>query len=293
MKSKSYLIVFFLLIFNTAFSTNIVNIDKNRTKLEADEIIIYKNKDEIKLNGNVVVNSGDVNLYADKMIVYFQEKKGKNDITKIIGSGNILLKNENINANSDDFSYEPSKNTITMYNNIEPVICFTKLDLLNLEELKEINSIINYYESIGYVTVKNTQIDKIKYILKNNLSVFVGQSGAGKSSLLNKLDSKLELKTNEISKALGRGKHTTRHVELFEVCEGLVVDTPGFSSLDLSSLSNMDIRDNMKEMFDNLDKCKYRDCMHYKEDGCYVKSLVDDNVILKSRYDNYISFLRK
>lgn len=182
---------------------------------------------------------------------------------------------------------------LTMYNNIEPVICFTKLDLLNLEELKEINSIINYYESIGYVTVKNTQIDKIKSILKNNLSVFVGQSGAGKSSLLNKLDSKLELKTNEISKALGRGKHTTRHVELFEVFEGLVVDTPGFSSLDLSSLSNMDIRDNMKEMFDNLDKCKYRDCMHYKEDGCYVKSLVDDNVILKSRYDNYISFLRK
>lgn len=182
---------------------------------------------------------------------------------------------------------------LTMYNNIEPVICFTKLDLLNLEELKEINSIINYYESIGYVTVKNTQIDKVKSILKNNLSVFVGQSGAGKSSLLNKLDSKLELKTNEISKALGRGNHTTRHVELFEVCEGLVVDTPGFSSLDLSSLSNMDIRDNMKEMFDNLDKCKYRDCMHYKEDGCYVKSLVDDNVILKSRYDNYISFLRK
>ena len=182
---------------------------------------------------------------------------------------------------------------LTMYNNIEPVICFTKLDLLNLEELKEINSIINYYESVGYVTVKNTEIDKIKSILKNNLSVFVGQSGAGKSSLLNKLDSKLELKTNEISKALGRGKHTTRHVELFEVCEGLVVDTPGFSSLDLSSLSNMDIRDNMKEMFDNLDKCKYRDCMHYKEDGCYVKSLVNNNVILKSRYDNYISFLRK
>ena len=182
---------------------------------------------------------------------------------------------------------------LTMYNNIEPVICFTKLDLLNLEELKEIDNIINYYDSIGYVTVKNTEINKIKSILKNNLSVFVGQSGAGKSSLLNKLDSKLELKTNEISKALGRGKHTTRHVELFEVCEGLVVDTPGFSSLDLSSLSNMDIRDNMKEMFDNLDKCKYRDCMHYKEDGCYVKSLVNDNVIMKSRYDNYISFLRK
>lgn len=182
---------------------------------------------------------------------------------------------------------------LVMYNNIEPVICFTKLDLLNSDELVNINNIINYYNSIGYNTVINTEIDKIKSILKNNLSVFVGQSGAGKSSLLNKLDCNLELKTNEISKALGRGKHTTRHVELFEVCDGLVVDTPGFSSLDLSSLSNMDIRDNMKEMFDNLDKCKYRDCMHYKEDGCYVKLLVCDNIIMKSRYDNYISFLRK
>ena len=71
------------------------------------------------------------------------------------------------------------------------------------------------------------------------------------------------------------------------------MDTPGFSSLDLSKLSNTEIRDNMIELFDNLDKCKYRDCMHIKEDGCYVKELVSSGTILRSRYDNYLSFLRK
>ena len=165
--------------------------------------------------------------------------------------------------------------------------------MLNDNELVEIKKIINYYNSIGYVALINTEIDKFKEIFDGKLNVFVGQSGAGKSSLLNKLDSNLELKTNEISKALGRGKHTTRHTELYELFGGLVVDTPGFSSLDLTGLSNMDIRDNMIEMFDNLDKCKYRDCMHIKEDNCYVKELVNDGVILKSRYENYLSFVRK
>jgi len=182
---------------------------------------------------------------------------------------------------------------IASYNNIEPIICFTKLDLLNDDELNEINNIMSYYKKIGYTVIKNTDIEEIKKILKNSLSVFVGQSGAGKSTLLNMLDDSLELKTDEISKALGRGKHTTRHVELYSVFDGLVVDTPGFSALDLSDLTNIDIRDNMKEMFDNLDYCKYRDCMHIKEDNCYIKYLVDKNEIMKSRYDNYLSFLKK
>lgn len=182
---------------------------------------------------------------------------------------------------------------LVSYNNIEPVICFTKLDLLFEYEKEEINDIINYYKNIGYTVIDNSNIKEIKNILKDNLSVFVGQSGAGKSTLLNKLDNSLELKTNEISKALGRGKHTTRHVELYSVSDGLVVDTPGFSALDLNELSNMDIRDNMREMFDNLDKCKYRDCMHFKEDGCYIKKMVEEDEILSSRYVNYLSFIKK
>lgn len=182
---------------------------------------------------------------------------------------------------------------VITYNNIEPVICLTKLDLLNEGELKEIKKYIKYYESIGYKIILNTDKKELKEILKNKLTVITGQSGAGKSTLLNTLNKNLELKTNEISKALGRGKHTTRHVELYHIYDGLVVDTPGFSAIDLSDIPNIGIRDNMKEMYDNLDDCKYRDCMHIKEDGCAVKRKVETGEILQSRYNNYKSFIER
>ena len=182
---------------------------------------------------------------------------------------------------------------VITYNNIEPVICLTKLDLLNDSELKEIKKYIKYYETIGYKVILNTDKKELKKILKNKLTVITGQSGAGKSTLLNTLDKNLELKTNEISKALGRGKHTTRHVELYHIYDGLVVDTPGFSAIDLSDIPNIGIRDNMKEMYDNLDDCKYRDCMHIKEDGCAVKKKVETGEILRSRYNNYKSFIER
>lgn len=182
---------------------------------------------------------------------------------------------------------------VITYNNIEPIICLTKLDLLNDSELKETKKYIKYYESIGYKVILNTDKKELKDILKNKLTVITGQSGAGKSTLLNTLDKNLELKTNEISKALGRGKHTTRHVELYHIYDGLVVDTPGFSAIDLSDIPNIGIRDNMKEMYDNLDDCKYRDCMHIKEDGCAVKKKVETGEILQSRYNNYKSFIER
>lgn len=180
---------------------------------------------------------------------------------------------------------------VITYNNIEPIICLTKLDLLTKKEREEIDDYINYYSSIGYRVITNENKKNFKDIFKDKITVLTGQSGAGKSSLLNMLDKKLELKTNEISKALGRGKHTTRHTELYEINGGYVVDTPGFSAIDLNNIPKIAIRDNMKEMFDNLDNCKYRDCMHIKEDGCEVKRKVKDNEIKLSRYNNYKSFI--
>ena len=99
------------------------------------------------------------------------------------------------------------------------------------------------------------------------------------------------MKTDEISLSLNRGKHTTRHTELYELLGGYVVDTPGFSQVDFHGMSNMDVRDNMREMFEYLAECKYRDCMHIKEDGCKVKELVSMGDILISRYDNYKYFI--
>lgn len=182
--------------------------------------------------------------------------------------------------------------TIISYHNITPIICFTKLDLLTTqEEEKSIDQYMKYYQKIGYQVVRNDNLKPLEKIFKNKLTVFTGQSGAGKSSLLNKLDKNLNLKTDEISYALGRGKHTTRHTELYEIMEGYLVDTPGFSQVDFQKMTKQDIRDNMNEMFDNLDNCKYRDCLHIKEDGCQVKAKVETGEILLSRYLNYKIFI--
>ncbi|MBQ6495159.1 MAG: ribosome small subunit-dependent GTPase A [Bacilli bacterium] len=181
--------------------------------------------------------------------------------------------------------------TIISYNNIEPIICFTKLDLLKGEERKEIDKYIDYYKKTGYKVVTNENKDNLINIFKNKVTVLAGQSGAGKSSLLNKLNPSLNLKTNDISYALNRGKHTTRHTELYELLDGYIVDTPGFSQVDFTDMTKTDISHNMKDIFDNSHHCKYKDCMHIKEDNCYVKEQVENGNILKSRYENYKQFI--
>ncbi|MBR1377116.1 MAG: ribosome small subunit-dependent GTPase A [Bacilli bacterium] len=180
------------------------------------------------------------------------------------------------------------------YNNIKPIICLTKLDLLDKEELSNIENVKKYYEDIGYIVLYNTELEKIKKTFKNKVTVFAGQSGVGKSTLLNKLDTNLNLETNEISEALGRGKHTTRHVELIPMFDGLIADTPGFSSLDLTDMTKEDIRDNFIEFNKYREYCKYDDCMHNKEDinECMIKQEIGKN-IRESRYANYLKFIEK
>lgn len=175
------------------------------------------------------------------------------------------------------------------YNNVKPVICFTKYDLLR--DTKEIDEVIIYYKSIGYNVYINDDVDNIKKILSDKVSVLTGQTGVGKSSLLNKLKTDLNLATGEISKALGRGRHTTRHVELLKIGNGLVADTPGFSSLDFIGMDKNHIKDNFIEFYANQDKCKYKDCVHIKEDGCYIKELVNQGKIRNTRYENYKKFI--
>lgn len=178
---------------------------------------------------------------------------------------------------------------IIIHNNIKPIICFTKLDLLNKNELNEITKIINYYKSINIKTFTNKELDKITKEIENEVVVLAGQSGAGKSTFLNTLMPNLNLETNPISKALGRGIHTTRHVELFKYKTSLIADTPGFSSLDINKLSNEEIKNTYPE-FNVI--CKFKDCSHIKEEDCTVKENLKKGLILQSRYDNYTKFVR-
>lgn len=177
------------------------------------------------------------------------------------------------------------------FNQIKPIICLSKVDLLNEDEFKEIEEYIKYYQKIGYEVIINQELDKIRELLRNKITVFTGQSGAGKSTLLNNLDSCFNIKTDEISEALGRGKHTTRHTELLYTSDGWVADTPGFSALEFIDMNPSDIRDNFVEFQAIRDECKYKDCMHIKDDNCAIKEAVNNGSILKSRYDNYLKFV--
>lgn len=174
-------------------------------------------------------------------------------------------------------------------NKVVPIICITKSDLVDSNDMEYFNKILDYYRSIGYIVIFNTEIDKIKNLLKNKTSVFTGQTGAGKSTLLNKLNPDWNLEIGEISDALGRGKHTTRVVELFSFFDGKVMDTPGFSSLEFSNYSKEEIRDAFIEF--NMYSCPFKDCMHTNEKECLVKQMVLDNNILESRYLNYLNFI--
>ena len=245
----------------------------------------FRNEKIIPLVGDTVVID-DINKYL------LEIKPRKNSLIRPpIANIDVALIAVSVKEPNFDSNLLDKLLTIISFNNITPIICLTKLDLLNEEETKKIKKIMTYYKDIGYTVVENTNIKEIKKIIKSKKVVIAGQSGAGKSSLLNKLDKTLNLETNEISKALGRGKHTTRCTTLYDIDNSLIADTPGFSSVDFRGMTKIDIRDNMKDMFDNLHNCKYKDCMHIKEDDCEVKRLVEQNKILLSRYNNYKSFI--
>ena len=178
---------------------------------------------------------------------------------------------------------------IAASNNIEPIIIITKTDMISLKEKNNIKKYINYYRKIGIKTYINTSIKKIKKEFRGSVTALCGQTGSGKSSLLNRIDVTLKLKTGEVSVSLGRGKHTTRLVELLEVNNGLIADTPGFSSLDI----NIE-RNTIKKYYPEFKTpCKYKSCLHVKEDGCSIIKLVEKNKIPKWRYDNYLKFLEE
>lgn len=252
---------------------------------------VCKPRGKFRIN-NLTPLVGDIVTFDEQNNYILDIQKRKNELIRpSVANIDIAVIVTSVKDPDFDSNLLDKQLTIISYNNIEPIIYFTKLDLLENKQLEEIKKIISYYQKIGY-TVSTNHDDLLK-LIKNKIVVLTGQSGAGKSTLLNTIDPSLELKTNEISYSLGRGKHTTRHTELYETNNTYIVDTPGFSKIDFHGMTNNDIRDNMKEMFDNLHKCKYSDCMHIKEDGCYIKFLVERKEILESRYNNYKSFINR
>lgn len=184
------------------------------------------------------------------------------------------------------------------FNHIKPLICITKMDLTNQDQMQAITEYADQYRGMGYEVILTssetaTGIEGLNPHINNKISVFAGQSGVGKSSLLNVLRPDLELKTNDISSHLGRGKHTTRHVELIKIGDGLVADTPGFSSLEFTNIEAEELNYCFPDIASVSENCKFRGCLHLSEPRCAVKAAVESGMIAKYRYKHYVDFLEE
>ena len=178
---------------------------------------------------------------------------------------------------------------VAEYKKIEPVIVLTKIDLDDsADKYKSI------YENAGFKVVlcDNTDsrgADEIRTLLGGKCSAFTGNTGVGKSSLLNNIFPSLNLATGETSKILGRGRHTTRHCELFKVDGGYIADTPGFSSLYLMDMEEQELKDYFPEFRKYDDQCRFQGCRHIHEPGCRVKEALEEGEISRIRYEDYLN----
>ncbi len=180
------------------------------------------------------------------------------------------------------------------YNNLNITVCMNKSDL----NAGQNDKIIEMIKSAGYDFLsmnadKGIGTDQIKEKLKDNITVLCGPSGAGKSTILNSLAGRTLMETGVVSNKLGRGKHTTRHSELIEVGDGFIVDTPGFSSLDIDFIKREELMYSFPEFQDFIGKCRFTGCIHHKEPDCAVKEAVEQGVINPIRYDFYIKMLEE
>ena len=179
---------------------------------------------------------------------------------------------------------------------VQVYICVNKCDLDPAKDLIRIYTHAGF-EVIAASAETGEGIDHLRKLIEGKLVAFTGNSGVGKSSILNRLCPELQLPTGEVSEKLGRGRHTTRHVELYDLGGGtLVADTPGFSSFDTDQMDVM-LKENLQYAFPDfgsyLGKCQFHDCSHRKEPGCAVTAALAVGEIEPTRYDSYLRLYEK
>lgn len=240
-------------------------------------------------------------LVGDKVTVSINDN-AENTVDEIMPRKNVLTRPPVVNIDNLIIvvsTVEPKPSTLVIdkliavaeHKDIEPIIVITKSDLASAREIYDIYTLAGF----NTITVSNetgSGIDDVKAVLNGKISALTGNSGVGKTSLLNNLDSSLDLKTAHISKKLGRGRHTTRQAELYRVCGGFVVDTPGFSSFEIDK-DDIIMKDELPYCFrdfsEYIDKCKFfPSCTHTADKGCAVIEAVNEGKISKSRHNSYV-----
>lgn len=240
-------------------------------------------------------------LVGDKVTISINEN-AENTIDEVMPRKNALTRPPVVNIDNLIIvvsTVEPKPSTLVIdkliavaeHKNIEPIIVITKSDLSSAQEIFDIYTLAGFKTIIVSNETKDG-VDEVKAVLNDKISALTGNSGVGKTSLLNNLDETLALKTAQISKKLGRGRHTTRQAELYRVCDGFVVDTPGFSSFEIDK-SDIILKDELAYCFrdfsDYIEKCKfYPSCTHTADKGCAVVEAVNEGKISKSRHNSYV-----
>lgn len=261
----------------------------------------------------ILKNKGITPLVGDE-VIYSLTENGEGTVERVLPRSSELIRPPvaNIDVAMLVFSVtEPALNLTLLdkflvhieHAEIEAVLCLSKQDLEHDGEETEAaaeaaSSVNRIYSAIGYEIYGTSSrqgkgIMELGQRLKGHLAVFAGQSGVGKSSLLNAIVPGLQLETNAISNRLGRGKHTTRHVELIEIGGGYVADTPGFSQLDFTELGIEDLGYCFREIRALSPDCKFRGCTHVQEPGCAVLAALAEGKIAPSRHENYLQFLNE
>ncbi|MFP4477809.1 MAG: ribosome small subunit-dependent GTPase A [Candidatus Izemoplasmatales bacterium] len=259
-------------------------LDQNNERHTLKPLGIFRHK-------NIRPKVGDIVEFNKDSITKVEERK--NDLYRplIANVDQVLLVNS---AKDPDFSFLLLDKFLTLIesNHILPVIIVTKIDLMKEKELKVLKEKLTYYEKfyqvIYFSSITQENLASIEAVTKDKVNVLAGQTGAGKSTILNTINPELEIKTNEISKALGRGKHTTRHVELIEFGQGFIADTPGFSSLEFKEMTLENIKYYFIDFFELSHQCKFNECSHIHEPGCEVKKQLEKGHILPERYQDYL-----
>ena len=270
---------------------------------------VYDNGELIQCRGRGVFrNRGESPLVGD-FVDYDKEDQSEGYVMKIHERKNELVRPPiaNIDQAILVFSVKEPTFSTTLLDRflvvlesfyVKPIIVLTKMDLLTEQGLKELQPYIQDYEDVGYTVLTTymddpTLMERLTVHLEGKTSVLAGQSGVGKSTLLNTLLPELKIKTNEISLSLGRGKHTTRHVELIEVANGLLADTPGFSSFDFDTIEKEELTNCFPEFARISENCKFRGCLHTKEPKCAVKEALETGEIKPYRYKHYEQILQE
>ncbi len=182
------------------------------------------------------------------------------------------------------------------WQNLDTVICFSKQDVVDGEREEQLKVIYRLCgnQVLAFSSKENTGMEEVRQCLKGKTTVLAGPSGVGKSSLLNRLYPQAQSETGAISEKIGRGKHTTRHSELFHIDKGtFLFDTPGFSSLRLPDVPKEELKHYFTEFTPYIGQCKYLGCTHIHEPGCVVREKLEKGIICHSRYDNYVQMFEE